>query len=134
VQGAPRFRDVRGPPTQAKLDLALPRHAAATSIARREVVRCFSVRLHEQLVADMTITVNELVSNALTHGVGGIRLLIYDLGDHVRLEVSDEGDGFLVPHDPLSHKGLAIVDQLADQWGVRSGSTHVWCSFIVSRH
>ena len=124
--------DPRDPPTRAKLDLVLPRHPAAASIARRELVRCYTRRLDEALLIDITIATNELVSNALEHGVGAIRMQIQALGDHVRLEVSDEGDGFMAPSEPDAHRGLAIVDSLADDWGVKFGSTHVWCDFAIA--
>jgi anti-sigma regulatory factor (Ser/Thr protein kinase) len=122
-------RDLRDPPTQAQLDIPLPRHPAAPSIARRELTRFFARRLGEGLVTDMSIVANELVGNAVAHGEGAIRMQVRATGRRASLEVSDEGHGFIAPRDPPSHKGLAIVDALAESWGVRGGSTHVWCNF-----
>ena len=73
--------------------------------------------------------VSELVSNALLHGTGVIRLRIEGNGDGVRVEVSDQGNVSLAPSPtPGAHGGwgLRIVDELADDWGVREGSTKVW--------
>jgi anti-sigma regulatory factor (Ser/Thr protein kinase) len=133
VDAPSHWRNMRGPPTQARLDLELPRHAAASSMARRELTRCFAPRLDDALVTDMTIVANELVANALTHGTGAISMRVRATGQRVSMQVSDEGDGFTAPGDPEPHKGLAIVDTLADSWGVRAGSTHVWCRFALPR-
>jgi len=132
VEGTSRFGYTRPPPAQARLDLTLPRHPAALSMARRELARCFASRLSEPLMADVTIAANELVGNALEHGVGAIHLQAQDVQDHLRLEVSDEGNGFLAPRHPDSHKGLAIIDSVTTKWGVNPGSTHVWCHFEIA--
>jgi anti-sigma regulatory factor (Ser/Thr protein kinase) len=118
---------------QVKLEIGLPRHLAAGSIARREIQRCYAENLTETVMTDVKLAANELVTNAVVHGIGEIHLSVQSTADHVRIEVIDQGDGFKVPGDATCEKGLAIVDQLAERWGVlAAGSTHVWCH-IASR-
>jgi two-component sensor histidine kinase len=78
--------------------------------------------------------VSELVSNAITHGAGDVRVCVALAGDRVHLEVSDEGGGHPVmsPEAPLAGQvggwGLRFVDELADDWGsdTAAGLTRVW--------
>ncbi|GCB45088.1 ATP-binding protein [Kutzneria buriramensis] len=92
---------------------------------------------------DIVLCVSELATNALVHGVPPgrgflLRLLPmpYDAG--VRVEVHDSGGG--VPAVPLSQqvrepdeggRGLLLVSELADKWGVgeRAPGKIVWCEF-----
>ncbi|MFE4665414.1 ATP-binding protein [Streptomyces sp. NPDC056716] len=89
--------------------------------------------------------VAELAANAAVHGrVPGrsFRLLLYVVGDTLRIEVSDtRGDdlprtqGHTVP-DAESGRGLVIVEALADRWGVTSGPPPrktVWAEIRVRR-
>ncbi|MFJ8633911.1 ATP-binding protein [Streptomyces sp. NPDC093568] len=73
--------------------------------------------------------VAELAANAVTHGrVPGrdFRILLYVVGDTLRIEVTDTRADRL-PHavrptpGAESGRGLAIVDALADRWGVTPG-------------
>ncbi|MCZ4605532.1 ATP-binding protein [Streptomyces sp. Lzd4kr] len=73
--------------------------------------------------------VAELANNAATHGrVPGrdFRVLLYVVGGTVRIEVTDTSADRL-PHperptpDAESGRGLAIVEALADRWGVTPG-------------
>ncbi|MGI5376299.1 ATP-binding protein [Streptomyces sp. CA-251387] len=73
--------------------------------------------------------VAELAANAVTHGrIPGrdFLLLLYVVGDTVRIEVTDTRADRL-PHperptpDAESGRGLAIVEALADRWGVAPG-------------
>ncbi|MGF0175134.1 ATP-binding protein [Streptomyces sp. Marseille-Q5077] len=73
--------------------------------------------------------VAELAANAVTHGrVPGrdFRILLHVVGGTVRIEVTDTRADRL-PHaerpapEAESGRGLAIVDALADRWGVTPG-------------
>ncbi|OIJ99811.1 ATP-binding protein [Streptomyces colonosanans] len=90
---------------------------------------------------DILLCVSELTTNALVHGVPPgrgfqLRLLPYD-GGALRIEVHDSGGGVpAVPHpDPgepgESGRGLLLVAELADKWGVgeRDPGKVVWCEF-----
>jgi anti-sigma regulatory factor (Ser/Thr protein kinase) len=106
----------------------LPRSPGSVGVARR-LVQTHASMLSSRQRDDVVLMVSELVTNALVHGTGTIALRIDVASDALRVEVSDEGNVHLEP-SPTSGAhggwGLRIVDQLADDWGVRQGSTKVW--------
>ena len=80
-------------------------------------------------LADATLMVSELVTNAVRHGTGAIWLRVDQREDTLRVTVSDEGNVAISPSPtPGAHGGwgLRIVQELADDWGVLAGSTRVW--------
>src|SRR6266487_3480027 len=106
----------------------LPRSPESVSAARR-LVHAHATTLGSQQRDDAALMVSELVTNALVHGTGTISLRVDVEADAVRVEVSNEGEVALAPSPtPGAHGGwgLRIVEQLADEWGVRGGSTKVW--------
>jgi anti-sigma regulatory factor (Ser/Thr protein kinase) len=106
----------------------LPRSPDSIRVARR-LVRTHSAMLGTQQREDAILMVSELVTNALVHGTGTISLGIEVAPDWLRVEVSDQGNVKLAPSPTAGAHGgwgLRIVDQLADDWGVREGSTKVW--------
>lgn len=81
--------------------------------------------------AEAELIVTELVTNAVIHGVGLVRLRLAIDGDVVRGEVIDQGTGFEVEvrergADEVSGRGLWLVASLARRWGIHEGSSHVW--------
>jgi anti-sigma regulatory factor (Ser/Thr protein kinase) len=77
------------------------------------------------------LVVSELVTNAVVHGAGQIRLTVDLDEDRLRVEVTDEGSGFEhavrgIPFHEVRGRGLAIVDAAASRWGIHEGTTHVW--------
>ena len=110
----------------------------ATADARR-ALEGFSSRLEQDVRQRSAVVVTEVVSNSVKHaGLTAtqlIELTITLLRERLRIEVTDEGGGFhpvVNLPDPLSvdGRGLWIVDQLTDRWGVDlSHSTRVWCEF-----
>lgn len=81
---------------------------------------------------------SEIVTNAVTHsnscGAGGtVRLIMIEIADGIRVEVTDDGSDLSEPvvkgdlYAADGH-GLFLVQNLAHQWGyVRDeGSTTVW--------
>ncbi|WP_369180390.1 ATP-binding protein [Streptomyces mutabilis] len=90
---------------------------------------------------DVVLCVSELATNALLHGVPpgrGFLLRLLPCGDGVRVEVHDSGGGVpAVPLDPdgadESGRGLLLVSELADKWGVaeREPGKVVWFECAV---
>jgi len=111
------------------LSSSLPRSPGSIRSARRLVADHASVLGSQQQQENALLMVSELVTNALSHGIGDIWLRI-DVGtDTLRVEVSDEGNIALSPSPTPGANGgwgLRIVDQLADEWGILEGSTKVW--------
>jgi two-component sensor histidine kinase len=106
------------------------------------VLEGFSSRLEQDVRRRSALVVTEVVSNSVKHaGLTAtqlIELTITMLPERLRIEVTDEGGGFhpvVNLPDPLrvDGRGLWIVDQLTDRWGVDlSHSTRVWCEFDLS--
>ena len=80
------------------------------------------------------LLVSELVTNSVKHSRapnGAIELSACITPDVVRVEVTDDGEGFdpppLADDDAESGRGLQLVQALADRWGRRRGPrTSVW--------
>lgn len=79
-----------------------------------------AVRLPASQATPLAMVVNELLLNAVEHGLkdhplGTIRITLEDLGDAVVIEIADDGDGLPPDFDPTqsSHSlGLQIVNTL----------------------
>ncbi|MDX3629675.1 ATP-binding protein [Streptomyces europaeiscabiei] len=91
--------------------------------------------LHE-VVDEAQLCVSELVSNVITHvGHGTPATLAVSMsGTHLRIEVHDPDTRALptlmaADSDSESGRGMALVDAVADCWGVqfRSGRKVTWC-------
>ena len=106
----------------------LPRDRTSIRTARR-LVSAHAAGLSDAQLADACLMVSELVTNALVHGSGPIGLRIAAAPDRVTIEVADEGNGDVEvapAPGPAGGWGLRVVDELADGWGARGGSTRVW--------
>jgi two-component sensor histidine kinase len=70
------------------------------------------------------VLVNEMVSNAVKHGEGTIRVRFYISGEIAHLEVVDEGPGFDEGFDPRksANTGLELIQSLA-QWDLAGQSS-----------
>ena len=77
---------------------------------------------------------SELVSNAVLHGGGPVRLSVDDGAARVRIEVADAGQplpggrGSQRPDEDEGGRGLQLVEALASSWGSRAepGGKVVW--------
>ena len=69
------------------------------------------------------LVVTELVTNAVLHGAPPVRLVVGVEGDAARIEVSDSSRALPVrprsSTDGMTGRGLALVDAVSDDWGVR---------------
>ncbi len=108
--------------------------------AARRALDGFRGELEEDVIERSALVVTEVVTNSVTHAgltaAQPIDLNIQLSSACLRLEVTDEGTGSfdpaITPPDAGrdSGRGLWMIDQLTDRWGVDfSRSTHVWCEF-----
>lgn len=115
-------------------EVALPRAVTAPGLARRQLESWFKAALTDKTLGDARLLVSELVTNAVLHGSGSIRLRAAMFADRVLVEVFDEGDGFAWTTDGERHIdktavngwGLAIVEAEASRCGASYGPTRVW--------
>lgn len=109
---------------------------AADRVAASEARRLVRKRL-DHIVApctldDVLLIVSELVTNAVLHGGhGDVEMQIAFDGCSVTGSVCDEGPGFErrapAPRaGRIGGRGLALVEQVADGWGVDDEAAHVW--------
>ena len=68
---------------------------------------------------DVLLVVSELVSNSVRHtNTDDIDVRVESNNGHVRVEVSDGGPGFTESTPRRDGLGLAIIEKLADKWGI----------------
>jgi anti-sigma regulatory factor (Ser/Thr protein kinase) len=100
----------------------------------------FRGQLEEDVVDRSAIVATEVVTNSVMHArltaAQPIDLNIRVFPGCLRIEVTDEGTRSFDPVVKLpyagqsSGRGLWMVDQLTDRWGVDfTHSTRVWCEF-----
>lgn len=115
-----------------RVDTVTLEYGAAARTARRVVADCCLYASTGAECADAAVLMtSELVTNAVLHGGGEVRLAV-EAGDmRVRVEVGDdERRRPQVPQsDDEAEGGLIIVDALASAWGVTDsprGGKIVW--------
>lgn len=126
-----------------RLNLTLPLDAGSASTARHSIDG-LAGELDDALFEDLRLLVTEVVTNSIRHARStskeSLRLRLDVSTNRVRVEVVDHGPGFAPasftetgPHvetpqlDSLSGRGLFLVEQIADRWGVSlDGATRVW--------
>jgi anti-sigma regulatory factor (Ser/Thr protein kinase) len=121
----------------AERRLQLRRHPRAAAEARRFVELYLREAENPETRESAVLVSSELVTNAIQHGQGTIELRLKRLGKFLRIEVVDEGheQAPAVRQEAAGETGgwgLRIVDQLAVQWGVFEGTTHVWADLALS--
>ena len=110
-----------------------PSTASAVASARH-ALDAVHAELGDLLHPTTVLLVSELVTNSVKHSRatnGAIELVACISPDVVRVEVSDDGEGFdpapLADDDAESGRGLQLVHALANRWGRRRGPrTSVW--------
>jgi anti-sigma regulatory factor (Ser/Thr protein kinase) len=108
--------------TERSTRLDLPVGVAAPAAARRAVRRLFESRhlTDPDWLDDALTVVSELVSNAVRHGDGCPVLWVGTDAGRVTLTVTDRSARR--PHrraaDETGGRGLAIVEAMAESWGV----------------
>jgi len=117
------------PGIHAEHTLALDRCAPSTA---RESVRATCATAFPHLVDDAMLLVSEIVTNAVTHGRGPVRLQV-DC-DHSGIHVAVDDANPALPRarriDRRRHsgRGLVLLQNLATDWGVRrtKNGKQVW--------
>ena len=75
----------------------------------------------EDSVEALLLLSSEVVTNAVVHGSGMVRVALSRRGSSLRLEVSDEGGGMPLigaqRDDAESGRGMAMVELLSQRWG-----------------
>jgi len=120
---------------RTRVDVEVPSGVEAPGIARRLVRAEFGAEA-ATVREDLELIVSELVTNAVIHGTGTVRLRLAAGDDAVRGEVIDEGTGFAAElcergADECGGRGLWLVASIARSWGVHDGSSHVWFELAV---
>jgi len=117
----------------------LPRDARSAGISRRAVTTVLNAWSMTGLVDDARLVMDELVANAADHAEGAsIRVTITRTArGRVRLAVVDK-DGRrpvmrAVGDDDEEGRGLRLVDELCDRWGVDPlpWGKRVWADMAV---
>jgi anti-sigma regulatory factor (Ser/Thr protein kinase) len=116
-------------PNQARA--VFPAEAGSAASARHFVSQALRAWGADEAVPDTTLLTCEAVTNALVHAGTDIEVTCSLEGTAVRVEVADLNRARLVPdpaNDSQSGRGLLIVDQIADSWGITyTGATKsVW--------
>jgi anti-sigma regulatory factor (Ser/Thr protein kinase) len=123
--------------TFEQIDVALAGTARAAREAR-EALKALKALVSPDTFEDLRLLVSELVANSVRHAGevghrGYVRLKVFASERLVRVEVIDDGPGFdeSTLRDPSpedsSGRGLFLVDQIAESWGVTGdGETCVW--------
>lgn len=125
-------------PHRAGIDLAAApesvRAARAFAAMMLDVWRCDDT---DRVVELLT---SEIVSNAVRHATGPIRVEAWLAGDgSLRVGATDDHPGLPVVRDagPEAEgaRGISLVEQLARRWGVDAvdGHKHVWFEAAVDR-
>ncbi|MFI1827950.1 ATP-binding protein [Streptomyces sp. NPDC020412] len=112
-----------GDPTEAEVSLPSRPESAATArrLTHSVVVRQWGLSV--QLAESAVLLVSELVGNAVRHtGARAFGLRMSRRPGLIRVEVRDPSRGLpcLLPVQPLdvSGRGLFLVDELSERWGV----------------
>ena len=114
---------------------------AVVAEARRAVAR-FEAGVPAAVIESARLLVTELVTNSLLHGIaegeGWIDVVIELRARCLRIEVADPASTGRRPvlrtvdSSSTSGWGLQLVDRLASDWGVETGSgTCVWCELAT---
>ena len=138
-------------PPYLRAELPLGPSVTAPAVARRFVHdTCWRWRVHaaedpsdelaglwvDELVDRAMLVVSELVTNAVVHTHGPLRLRVELVSERLHLAVADQSPRLLGlaarPGDPDAEggRGLLVVDQLASSWGMQhppEGGKVIWC-------
>ena len=119
-----------------EVECALSNSAESVRLSRT-VVRRILASCPPEFVESASLLTDELVTNAIRHGRAPIVLTIRFDAQILVIEVVDCGRGQPVPRrvDASAERGrgLRIVDEVADEWGVHQlpEGKRVWCRLAL---
>ena len=94
--------------------------------------------LYEDLLQGMLLIVSELVTNAVLVAQCRVTVRLATVDGILRIEVYDDGRGEPTlerpPPEQPGGRGLWIVEELTDGWGVSphaDGGKTVWCEILL---
>jgi len=115
-----------------------------TAAKARQALRALGEAIPERLYDDLSLLVNELVTNSIRHAKlgadGWIKVYAAVSSGVVRAEVTDSGVGFspVIAQPALMDvggRGLFLLEGLADRWGVsQDGQTRAWFEIDLARY
>lgn len=110
--------------------VGLPEDVARARQLAIEAVRSWG---RDDLVDRVALAVSEIVTNAVVHSPGEVRLHLTLLDDGVRFEVTDTyPNATPAPREPAPFatggRGLMITESISRAWGVQQAKDHktVW--------
>jgi anti-sigma regulatory factor (Ser/Thr protein kinase) len=122
-------------PLEARLTLRpVP---ASAGLARRFVAATLSGWGRDDVTDDVTLLVSELVTNAMLHARSDIALVVVVERGRLRVEVQDGSPTPPTPRvatsDAMTGRGMALVETLSADWGVRrtTGGKGVWFTLLL---
>ncbi|MFI1830724.1 ATP-binding protein [Streptomyces sp. NPDC020412] len=87
------------------------------------------------VVAEAVLVVSELVTNAMKHGEGTVRLRVEHRTCQLHIAVTDNSPTRPVLRqagdDEEGGRGLLLVDAFAEKWGTTSDGRTVWCTLVI---
>src|SRR3712207_2304987 len=105
-----------------RLRRVLPAEPTSAASARRFAREALREGREEPLTAVVTLLVSELVTNAVLHAGSQMEVGLAGQRARVRVEVADDPPVFpTIRHygaDAATGRGLGLVQELTDQWGV----------------
>ena len=117
-------------PSESVIDLSLrvPADQRAPALARRVLLSLLEGAIDPRLIETGRLLVSELVTNSVRHGgiappqQVGLRVRVR-AGSSLRVEVSDDGNGYRPPGhvDNDGGHGLVLLAEMAERWGVEPG-------------
>jgi anti-sigma regulatory factor (Ser/Thr protein kinase) len=139
--GVEKLNGTSGGDDRSVLDMHLARTPRAPREARRSL-EALRHRIDPGVFDDVRLLVSELVTNSVQHEGpdprSWVEVRLRVSAAAVRGEVTNPGPGFHPePRPPRqgqeSGRGLYLVDQLANRWGVsKNGVTRVWFEIAAS--
>ena len=108
--------------------------AASVSSARRFVVSLLDAEA--DLLDSVQLAVSELATNAVLHARSPFTVRVSREGARLRVAVHDSSPAAAAKKDygptAVTGRGLTIVEQLTDEWGVTADGVGKWVWFEVT--